>query len=75
MRAEAEELAAEHRDGLPGGQAVIYAALGDTERAFDALEWMAVNEPQRMVRLLTRALAGLRGDPRMAALRKRFNLP
>ena len=75
MRAEAQELAAEHRDGRPGAQAVIYAALGDTERAFDALEWMADNEPQRMVRLLTRALAGLRGDPRMAALRKRFNLP
>ena len=74
-RAEAEELAAEHQDGNPGSQAVIYAALGDTERAFDALERMAVNEPQRMVRLLTRGLAGLRGDPRMAALRKRFSLP
>ena len=74
-RAEAEELAAEHQDGNPGAQAVIYAALGDTERAFEALERMAVNEPQRMVRLLTRDLAGLRGDPRMAALRKRFNLP
>jgi serine/threonine-protein kinase len=75
-RAEVETLAAEHQDGPPSLLAVIDAALGDKDRVFDALERMAVVEPQRVPILLAYPeMAVLRGDPRLAALRKRFNLP
>jgi tetratricopeptide (TPR) repeat protein len=75
-RAEAEELAVEHSDGGPDGQATIYAALGDKDRAFDALERMVVVDPLRLSRRLTRPeLAVLRGDPRLVSLRQRFRLP
>ena len=75
-RAEAEELAVEHSDGGPHGQATIYAALGDKDRAFDALERLAVVDPLHLPRRLVRPeMAALRGDPRLAALRQRFRLP
>jgi len=75
-RAEAEALAAEHEDGHPYALALIYPALGDKDRAFEALERLAVLEPHRVPRLLAQPeMAGLRGDPRLTALRKRFNLP
>jgi tetratricopeptide (TPR) repeat protein len=75
-RAEAEQVAAEHTDGPPSVLAEIYAALGDKDRAFDALERMAVVEPQRLpIMLMYPEMAGLRGDPRLAALRVRFGLP
>lgn len=46
------------------------------DRAFDALERMAVREPQRVgiARTYPEA-AALRADPRLAAFRKRFGLP
>ena len=75
-RAEAEALAVEHENGHPYALAVIYAALGDKHRAFEALERLAVLEPHRVPRLLVQPqMAVLRGDPRMTTLRKRFNLP
>ena len=75
-RAEAEQVAAEHEDGPPSVVAEIYAALGDKDRAFDALERMAVVEPQRLpIMLMYPEMAVLRGDPRLTALRKRFGLP
>jgi TolB-like protein len=75
-RAEAERLAAEHEDGPPSTLAIIHTALGNRDRAFEALERAAVVEPQRVPILLAYPeLATLRGDPRMIALRKRFNLP
>jgi TolB-like protein/predicted Ser/Thr protein kinase len=75
-RAEAEALAAEHEDGNHYARAMIYAALGDTQHAFEALDRLAVLEPHRVPRLLVKPeMAGLRGDPRLTALRKRFNLP
>jgi TolB-like protein/Tfp pilus assembly protein PilF len=75
-RAEAEQLAAEHQDGPPSRLAVIYAALGDKDRTFDALDRMAVVEPQRLpIMLMYPEMAALRGDARFTALRKRFGLP
>jgi serine/threonine-protein kinase len=76
LRAEAEQLAAEHEDGPPSTLAIIHTALGNNDRAFDALERAAVVEPQRVPILLAYPeLAALRADPRMAPFRKRFNLP
>jgi serine/threonine protein kinase len=74
-RAEAEKLATEW-EGYPYRVAVIAAALGDTERALEAVERTAVSEPHRIGRLLIEPeLAPLHGDPRIAAIRKKFGLP
>jgi hypothetical protein len=52
------------------------AALGNKDRAFEALERAAVVEPQHVPILLAYpGFAGLRSDPRMAPFRRRFNLP
>jgi TolB-like protein/Tfp pilus assembly protein PilF len=75
-RAEAEELAVEHADGGPAAQATIHAALGDKDRAFDALERLAAVDPLSLPRRLVRPeMAVLRGDPRLVSLRQRFRLP
>jgi TolB-like protein len=72
-RTEAEDLAL--RQGPPSGQAIVWAVLGEKDRAFEALERMAVSHPHNMGRLLIAPeLNGLRTDPRMAAFRDRFNL-
>jgi serine/threonine-protein kinase len=74
-RADAEKLAAEHRGADPG-LAIVHAALGDSARAFDALERLADAQPHQMGRMLIMPeLAGLRDDARFAALRARFSLP
>ena len=74
-RDEAERLAAKHQN-YPHRLAIIYAALGDKDRTFEALDRLALLEPHRVVDLLSYPeLAGLRRDPRFAALGKRFNLP
>jgi serine/threonine-protein kinase len=74
-RAEAEAQAAKNA-GLPHQQALIYGGLGDKDRAFAAIEELAAVNPQRALSWLTRPeLALLRGDPRLAPFRKRFNLP
>jgi serine/threonine-protein kinase len=76
MRAEAEALAAEHRGAPPSTLAMMYAALGDKDRAIEALQLAAHVEPARLPLLLAYPeLAALRGDPRFAALRQRFRLP
>jgi tetratricopeptide (TPR) repeat protein len=76
-RAEAEALAAEHMvDAAPSNQAVMYTALGDKDRAFEALERAARDEPQHLPILLAfPEMAGLRGDPRLVSLRQRLRLP
>ena len=72
-RAEAEHVAAEHKDGAPSVLAMIYAAIGDKNRAFDALERMAAVEPQRVpIVLMYPEMAPMRGDPRLTALSERF---
>ena len=74
-RDEAERLAVKHQN-YPHRRAIIYAALGDKDRTFEALDGLALLEPHRVVDLLAYPeLAGLRSDPRFAALRRRFNLP
>jgi serine/threonine-protein kinase len=76
-RADAEALAAEHvGDASPSMLATIYTALGDKDRAFEALERAAHVEPHRLPFLLAYPeMAPLRGDPRLVALRQRLRLP
>src|SRR5262249_19080258 len=74
-RSEAEKLAAENRQ-YPYSATIIYAALGDLDRAFEALDQTVEREPQRVPLLLTwPEMVRLRDDPRSLAIRKRFGLP
>jgi serine/threonine protein kinase/cytochrome c-type biogenesis protein CcmH/NrfG len=74
-RADAERLGAENHE-YPYRATIIFAALGDRDRAFEALDRTAVREPQRVPLLLTwPEMSALRDDPRFAAIRKRFGLP
>ena len=60
----------------PFNQAVIFAGLGDKERAFEAMERSTAAGPFRVGRQLTwPELAVIRNDPRMKALRKKLGLP
>jgi hypothetical protein len=74
-RDEAERLAVKHQN-YPHRRAIIYAALGDNDRVFEALDQLALLEPHRVLDDLSYPeLAGLRSDPRFAALLRRFNVP
>jgi tetratricopeptide (TPR) repeat protein len=74
-RSDAERLAAENHQ-YPFRATIIYAALGERDRAFEALQRTAENEPQRIPLLLTwPEMASLRDDPRFAVMQKRFGLP
>lgn len=74
-REDAEKLAIENAQ-YPYRAAIIYAALGDRDRAFEALDRTAEREPQRIPLLLTwPEIAPLRDDPRFTAIKKRFGLP
>jgi TolB-like protein/Flp pilus assembly protein TadD len=71
-RAEAEDLAARNSH-LPNRQALIYAGLGDKDRAFEALERLAELNPRRAGAYLSYPeLSVLRGDPRVQALRRKL---
>jgi serine/threonine-protein kinase len=71
-RAEAEALAAQNAH-LPNRVALIWAALGDRDRAFEALERLAVLNPRRAGAYLSYPeLSALRGDPRTDALRRKL---
>jgi tetratricopeptide (TPR) repeat protein len=70
---EAEKLAV---DATPFTQAVIFAGLGDKERALEAMERSTAAGPFRVGRqLMWPELALIRNDPRMKALRKKVGLP
>ena len=72
-REEAETLAVGTN---PFNQAVIFAGLGDKERALEAMEHSTAAGPFRVGRQLTwPELAVIRNDPRMKALRKKLGLP
>jgi len=73
-RADVERMAAAHDH--PYRLAIIYAALGDRDRALQALDRAAGIVPHR-VALLVRypEMAPLRGDPRFAAVRRKLGLP
>jgi tetratricopeptide (TPR) repeat protein len=74
-RSDAEALAVAN-DRYAYRAAIIYTALGDRDRAFEALDRTADREPQRVPLLLTwPEMASLRSDPRFLAIRKRFGLP
>jgi tetratricopeptide (TPR) repeat protein len=75
QHAEAAAVAAEHAD-TPAYTASFYAAAGDTDRALDALERLAVTSPHHLGRRLVRPeMAALRNEPRLVSLRQRFGLP
>lgn len=60
----------------PIEQATIFVALGDKDRAFDALNRAIPLGPVRVGRNLTYPeFAALRGDPRLKDLRKKLGLP
>lgn len=60
----------------PIDQAEIFVALGDKDRAFEALEHAIPFGPVRIGRDLNYPVfAALRGDPRVKALRKKIGLP
>lgn len=72
-RAEVEQLAAEHDH--PYRLAMIYAALGDKERALDALDRAADVLPHRTANLLRYPeMAALRDEPRFAAVLAKLGL-
>lgn len=74
-RADAERLAGANK-GFPYREVIIYAALGELDRAFAALDEAAKREPHRVGLLLVRPeTASLRADPRLAAFRRKFGLP
>jgi tetratricopeptide (TPR) repeat protein len=74
-REEAEALAAKNPDS-PSRTMLIYAGLGDKDRAFRALERTAELNWWRAATWLHRPeMALLRNDPRMPALRKKLRLP
>jgi eukaryotic-like serine/threonine-protein kinase len=73
-RSEAEKLYAEH-ERYPYRKAVISAALGNKDRTFEALDEMMRDEPHRVANALAYPeFALLRGDPRLAALRRSLGL-
>jgi hypothetical protein len=72
---DAEALAVDHQ-GSPSSLAIIYAALGDKDRTFEALEQVAAVRPHHVGPLLKNPeMALLRGDPRLTALCARVGLP
>jgi hypothetical protein len=61
----------------PLAKAMIFAALGDKDRAFAALDQMVPLGPVRIGRdvLISPGFTILRGDPRLKELRRKVGLP
>ena len=73
-RAEVETIAA--ANDHPLRLAIIYAALGDDDRALLALDRAADILPQRVgLLMMYPEMASLRGDARFAAIRRKLGLP
>ena len=73
-REEAETLVG--RSVFPNEQALIFAGLGDVDRALEALDRMTTLGAQRVgMYLNSPELAALRGDPRLTAFRTKIGLP
>jgi tetratricopeptide (TPR) repeat protein len=73
--AEAEAIAARHPDS-PSRQMLIYAGLGDRDRAAEALERAAAANWWRGVTWMRRPeMAVLHGDPRLAAIAATIGVP
>ena len=74
-RLDMDRLVEAHRNEHPYRQAIIYAALGDKDRTFEALNRAAELAPHRTTfTLACPEMALLRGDPRLDGLRKKLNL-
>jgi serine/threonine protein kinase/Tfp pilus assembly protein PilF len=74
--ADVERLVAADRNGHPYRQALIFAALGDQDRAFELMTAAAALAPVRTALSLScQDMALLRGHPRLDGLRQRLNLP
>jgi hypothetical protein len=74
-RAEAEAGAKTYA-GNPRISAMIFVALGDMDRAFEALGRLATINPRRAAYyFFSPELSALRNDPRAAAFRQRLGLP
>ena len=74
-RADFDRLANEGRAQTPHRQSRIFAALGDKDRTFEALNRAVEEVPHRVAfTLACPEMALLEGDPRLDALRKRLNL-
>lgn len=75
-RQEMQRLIEAHKNEHPYRQALIYAALGDKDRTFEALNRAVDLVPHRTAfTLACPEMALLRGDPRLDVLRRRLNLP
>ena len=73
-RAAVERFAVAHDHPLR--LAMIYTALGNKDRAFEALDQAADILPQRVgLMLMYPEMASLRGDARFAAVRRKLGLP
>ena len=73
-RAEVEKIAA--ATDHPLHLSIIYAALGDNDRALLALDRAADILPQRVgLMMMYPEMASLRGDARFAAIRRKLGLP
>jgi len=74
-QADLDRLVDAHRNELPYRQALLYSALGDVDRTFEALDRAVDSAPHRTAQMLVYPeMALLRGDPRLDALRERLNL-
>ena len=74
QRAEVEKIGA--ATDHPFRLAIIYAALGDDDRALLALDRAADILPQRVgLLMMYPEMASLRGDARFAAIRRKLGLP
>ena len=74
-RGAAERLADAHK-GFPVRELGIYAALGDLDRAFDALERALVSDPQRIALfLMGPEMTAVRADARYQSIKRRLKLP
>jgi len=74
-RTDAERIAAQYQD-WPWVQALLYAGLGDKDKALDGLRKMAANkDPRSGFYPLYPEFAFLRGDPRLNEIRKGLGLP
>jgi predicted Zn-dependent protease len=76
QQAEVARLVESNRTDHPYRQALVYAAVGDVDRTFTALSGAVDLMPQRTALLLVQPeMSLLRGDARLAALRKRLKMP
>ena len=74
--ADVERLLAAHRTEHPYRQALVFAALGDKDRTLEALADAVALAPNRTAQdLPCPEMALVRGDPRLATIRQRLNLP